>query len=126
MADQASVDEVFKTKVKERLELHANQWTGKDSAVVNQAIVTSRHDKDDKPIELSQFEKDVIQLASQPTFEVQVRVIRSVIEAHGGKVDVDTDKRIRQVVNPTMFKATLIKAGKIKGDDDSGLKDLLG
>lgn len=117
---------VFKAKVTERLALHANQWTGIDSVEVVRAMVVSLKDENGRSIELTAAEKDIIQLASRPTSEVQVRVIKRIIEAHNAKFDADTEDRVRRVVNPAAFKMELVKAGFIKETSEGGLKDLLG
>ena len=124
MAD--TVKEVFKAKVNERLALHPNQWTGEDSAEVVRSMVETLVDDKGKPIVLTDAEKDVIQLASRPTNEVQVRVIKRIIEAHKGSFDTDTENRVRRVVSPTGFKMELTKAGMIKDTGSNALKDLLG
>ena len=126
MAEESiNVKEVFKAKVKERLNMHPNQWTGEDSVAVVLGILTTLKDDQGNPILLTPGEKDVINLASRPTNEVQVRVIKRIIEHHNAKFDTDTEDRIRRVVSPTAFKMELIKAGFIKDTGEGGLKDLL-
>lgn len=125
MTEQAP-KEVFKTKVNERLAMHPNAWTGKDSAAVTRSLVENCKGRDGKLVKPSELELAIIQLASQPTFELQVRVIRGVLEANGGTFDGDTEKWIRKCVSPTAFKNELIKAGRIKDEGNDTLNDVLG
>jgi hypothetical protein len=123
MADRTDLKAVYTDKVKERLALHPNQWTGEDSARVVEAYISSLTDEKGKPIILTALQKDVINLISRPTFDVQVRLVKRLIEDHGVKFDADTEKRIKDLVNPTTFKRKLIEGGHIKGTGD---EDVLG
>jgi|GEM_PF-5474142 len=123
MAEEKKVKEVFGTTLNAELKAHPGQWDGKASAAMTKAILTTRVDKDGNLVVLTAQEEDILQLASRPTHEVQVRVIRAILEAHGVTVDAETDKTIRRVVSPTAFKMELMKAGRIK-DTSSDLSDL--
>src|SRR5258706_14088244 len=115
MADKADLKTAYTGKVKERLNLHPNQWAGEDSAKVVEAYLSRMTDDKGKAIVLTEFERDVITLISRPTFDVQVRLIKRLIEDRGVKFDSDSEKRIKDVVNPTTFKRKLIESGHIKG-----------
>lgn len=126
MAEETlNVKNVFKGKVNERLALHPNQWAGEDSVEVVRNVVINLKDDKGTSITLTPEEEDVIQLASRPTHEVQMRVIRTIVEKHNVKLDPTTEGLIKRVVSPTMFKIELAKAGKIKDSSAKGLQDLL-
>jgi purine nucleoside permease len=122
----ADIKEVFKSKVTERLSLHPNQWAGEDSAEVVRSVVTSLTDDQGNPIKLTPEEDDVVQLASRPTNNLQVDVIRTIVERHKATFDKTTEGLIRRVVGAPAFKIELAKAGFIKEASAGGLKDLLG
>jgi len=126
MAEVMESKEVFKTKVNERLTSHPNVWTGEDSAVVVRSLVVNLKDDQGNPIKLTSEDEDLIQLASRPTNEVQMRVIKSIMDKRNVKLDSSTEKLIKRVVSPTGFKIELAKAGKIKDTSEGGLNDLLG
>ena len=126
MADKSTeIKAAFKTKVNELLALHPNQWTGADSAQVVKVLMVKLHDDQDKPIELTPEELDVMELASRPTSDLQVRVIRAIAARHNAKLDPTTEGLIKRVVTATGFKIELAKAGKIQETTSGGLKDLL-
>jgi len=126
MAEILESKEVFKTKVNERLNAHPNVWTGEDSVVVVRNLVVNLKDDQGNPITLTSEEEDLIQLASRPTNEVQLRVIKSIVQKRKVTMDSNTEKLIKRVVSPTGFKIELAKAGKITDTGEGGLKDLLG
>lgn len=120
-----NVSEVFKSNVNARLQLHPNLWAGDDSAFVVRSIVSSLTDGKGNAVQLTPEDEDVINLASRPTSEVQLRVVRSIVAKHGATLDAATEKLVKRVISPTMFKIELAKAGKIMDSGSSDLKDLL-
>ena len=120
-----NVSSVFKSNVNARLQLHLNLWAGDDSAFVVRSIVTSLKDGKGNAVQLTPEDEDVINLASRPTSDVQLRVVRSIVEKHGATLDAATEKLVKRVISPTMFKIELAKAGKITDSGSSDLKDLL-
>ncbi|MGC3990586.1 MAG: hypothetical protein QM796_13080 [Chthoniobacteraceae bacterium] len=120
-----NVKEAFKNTVNQRLTLRPNQWTGEDSAEVVKSIIRSIQKSDGSPIELTDEESDVVTIVSRPTHDVQMRVIRNIIEKHGATMDKDAEVLIRSVVSATAFKIELVKAGKIKETSTSKLSKLL-
>lgn len=124
MAEKINIKDTFKTKVKERLALHPNNWAGEDSANVTLAMIAALKDDTGNPVTLDGADKDIVTLASRPTQELQARVITTILERHRVKVDSETADLIKRVVSPTAFKMELTKAGVIK-DDSKGLNDLL-
>lgn len=117
---------VFKTKVSERLVSHPNTWPGDASAEVIRAIITNHKDSKGEPITLTPVEVDAISIACRPQFEVQVRLIKRILESRGVRADADTEKNILRVISPAKFIKELQKLGLIKEAGDSDLKDLLG
>jgi len=115
----------FKDKINELLALHPNQWTGADSAAVVRVLLGNLKDAQGNLIELTPEELDVVELASRPTNEVQMRVIRTIAARHNAALDTTTDALVKKVVSPTSFKIELAKAGKIQDTNSGGLKDLL-
>ena len=117
---------VFKTKVTERLALHPNTWPGDASAEVIRAIITNFKDSKGEAITLTPVEVDAISIACRPQFDVQVRLIKRILESRGVRADADTEKNILRVTSATKFTKELQKLGLIKEAGDSDLKDLLG
>ena len=116
---------VFKETVNARLTTHPNEWAGEDSAAVVKAVLMSQPDNEGNPITLSPEEDDIITLASRPTNEIQMRVIRNIVKQRKVKLDPEADELIKRVVGAGTFKLELVKAGKIKASAKGGLKDLL-
>ena len=117
---------VFKTTVNERLALHPNTWNGDASVEVLRAIITNLKDSKGEAIALTPVEVDAITIACRPTFEVQVRLIKRILESRGVRADADTEKNLVRVISPAKFTKELQKLGLIKEAGASDLKDLLG
>jgi hypothetical protein len=127
MAEEVNaIKVVFKGKVNERLALHANVWAGEDSAEVVKTLVLNVKDDKGNPIQLTPEDEDVIELASRPTNDGQMKVIKTIVNKRNGILDPTTEQLIKQVVSPTAFKIELAKNGFIKETKKGGLKDLLG
>lgn len=126
MSKNTKAIEVAKNTINEALGLNPKQWTGPMSGKVIRASISNLTGADEKPITLTPFDDDVIELIVKPTRKLQVRLLKRIVAAHGGTMDADTEKNINRVVSAPAFNLELIKAGKIKGTDDGGLNDLLG
>jgi ABC-type Fe3+-hydroxamate transport system substrate-binding protein len=127
MAEKSQdIKAIFKAKVTEQLDLHPNQWAGDDSVAVVLSVVKTLTDADGKPITLTPHEEDVIKLASKPTTEVAVGVIKQITEDHKATLDKTVEALLRRVISAPAFKVELAKAGFIKEQSASALKDLLG
>ena len=120
------VKAVFKKSVNERLAKHENQWSGEDSVEVVMSVIAILKDNQENPITLTPEEQDVITLASRPTNEVQMRVVKAILAKHKAQLDPVAEGLIKRVVGAGTFKLELVKAGKIKDTTKGGLKDLLG
>jgi hypothetical protein len=117
---------VFKAAVTQRLNLHPNQWNGEDSVAVVRGVIGALRDDKGERVELTDEENDVIEIASRPTSEVQLRVIRTIVEKHNAKLDSQAEGLIKQVVSAAAFKTELAKAGIIKDEKASKLQSMLG
>jgi hypothetical protein len=126
MAKDNKAIEVAKSAINEALKLSPHQWTGPMSGKVIRASIGNLAGADAQPIKLTPFDDDVIELIVKPTRELQMRLLKRIVAAHGGTMDADTEKNVTRVVSAPAFNLELIKAGKIKGTDDGGLSDLLG
>jgi hypothetical protein len=126
MSKKNNANVVAKAAINEALGLNPTQWTGSMSGKVLRASISNLTGADQQPIALTPFDDDVIELIVKPTRELQVRLLKRIVAAHGGTMDADTEKTINRVVSAPAFNLELIKAGKIKGTDDGGLNDLLG
>ena len=116
---------VFKIKVNERLIANPNRWVGEDSVEVVRALITSLKDNHGNAVKLTAEDEDVLEVTSRPIQDTQVRVLRTIIERHGAKLDAETEKFLRKVVGAGAFKLELVKAGKIKDSKAGELGDLL-
>jgi len=125
MTEEIEIKAAFKAKVNELLTAHPNQWTGEDSAEVVRDVLKLVKDKDGNAIKLTTEENDVVTLASRPTADVQIRVIRTIVEKHNASLDKVTEDLVRRVVGPGPFKIELTKAGRIKDTKVKELSDLL-
>src|SRR4051812_26136761 len=108
------IKETFAAAVKSRLEASPNEWNAADSAAVVLALVKSITDETGTGIALTPHEEDVIELASHPTIDVQMRVVENIIANHKGTPDKHALRQIRRVVNAASFKLELTKSGYIK------------
>jgi hypothetical protein len=117
---------VFADSVKACLTKNGDRWDGNASAEVLRAIITNLKDSKGEAITLTPVEVDAITIACRPTFEVQVRLMKRILESRGVLANADTEKNIERVINATKFTKELLKAGLIKETGASDLKDLLG
>jgi len=123
--ENIDIKTVFKTKVNERLTANPNRWIGEDSVAVVLSLITSLKDTHGNAVKPTAEEEDVIQVTSRPMQDTQVRVLKTIIERHGAKLDAATEKLLRKVVGAGTFKLELVKAGKIKDSGADELGDLL-
>lgn len=121
----SNVKEVFKAAVNQRLLTNPNQWTGEGSVAVVRALVVNINDDQGNPISPTADEIDVMTIASRPTHDLHMKVIKTIIARHNGKLDPTTEGLIDRVVSAGAFKLELVKAGKIKSDDSDELSGML-
>ena len=123
--DTNPLKSALKAKINERLTLHPNNWNGEASAEVVRSCVTALKGGDGNPVVLTEEENDLITLASAPSHDVQMRVIRRIVANHKAELAQADADLIKKVVSAPVFKLELVKAGRIIDTKASKLKDLL-